>query len=307
MRKIAAVTLLAFTAICASAQADEETPRQSFERFIEAVLADTLTAEERRAQFERYFDFDNWLKERGGETDEAARAGMKEDWFELFESAEFRDSYRKAKVKVVEEPKPDLANAKAEVVIAMTSDAGEEKFRVLMTLSEDGTWWRWYSIPQLVDEPQPMTPEERLKAVEAALAKVEEERERLNRLEDGLRRELAKLRAAGAEADGDSTPRAVVTAAWTAIEQGDAQALLDCHTTAQVAKTKLADVQAGINATRERLMSWEVLQPTIDADDNKLALVPVRLKLRRTGELDERTINVRVVKVGDTWKIDEAP
>lgn len=307
MRTITVVTLTLAFLSAVLAQADAETPRQSFEKFIEAVLSDTLTPEERAAQFERYFDFDQWLIERGGEPTPEDVARAKADWFELFASAEFRNSYREREVRVVEELKPDLANSKAELVIAMKGKDGEEKFRVIMKLSADGTWWRWYSIPQIVPEAAPLTPEERLKAIEQALAKIENDRTRLDELEDVLRRELAKLRSEQAETDTDSTPKSVVTAAWNAIEKGDADTLLDCHTTQQVAKSKLETVKAGIDKMRERLMSWEVLQATIDENDDKRALVPVRLKLRRTGEPDDRTISVRVVKVGDQWKIDEAP
>jgi hypothetical protein len=307
MRTITAFMLALALLSTAAAQADAETPRQSFEKFIEAVLSDTLPDDERATQFERYFDFEQWLTERGGESTAEEVAQMKSDWFALFESPEFRNSYRDREVRVVEEPKPDLANGKAELVIAMKGETAEEKFRVLMKLSADGTWWRWYSIPQVALETVPQTPGERLTAIEEALARLEQERKRLDDIEDALRRELAKLRAAEAEADTGSTPRNVVTAAWTAIEKGDADALLDCHTTAQVAKTKLETVKAGIDKTRERLMSWEVLQATIDENDGTRAVVPVRMRLRRTGEPDERTITVRVIKVGDQWKIDEAP
>jgi hypothetical protein len=306
--RIAAAAMLALALSChVIAQADAETPRQSFERFIEAVLSDTLSNEERVAQFERYFDFEQWLAERGGEYTDEERVTMKEDWFKLFQSAEFRDSYREREVRVIEEPKPDLFTGKAELVIAMKGEATEEKFRVMMRLADDGTWWRWYSIPQVLAETPELTPEERLKAIEESLAKIEQERTRLDRLEDALRAELAKLRAAQAETDKGNSPTAIVTAAWTAIQAGDADALLDCHTTQQVAKSKFETVKAGIDKTRERLMSWDVLQATIDENDNTRAVVPVRLRLRRTGEPDERTISVRVVKVGDQWKIDEAP
>jgi hypothetical protein len=306
--RIAAVAMLVFTLSCnVLAQADAETPRQSFEKFIEAVLSDTLTKEQRVAQFERYFDFEQWLAERGGEYTGEERSAMKEDWLDLFQSAEFRDSYRAREVRVIDEPGPDLASGKAELLIAMKGDAGEEKFRVMMRLSEDGTWWRWYSIPQVVPEAAPMTPTERLKAVEESLAKIAQERRRLDELEDALRSELVKLRAAEAEADTGNSPMSIVTAAWTAIEQGDANALLDCHTTEQVARSKLETVKAGIDETRERLMSWEVQQATIDENDDTRAVVPVRVSLRRTGEPDVRTISVRVVKVGRQWKIDEAP
>jgi hypothetical protein len=304
------VALILTTAVSTPlAQDAAETPAQSFQKFIDAVTSETLTREDKTAAFERYFDFEAWLTE--SETERAApyteeeRAQQKEQWLELFHHREFRERFAEQRL-TMGEPAIDREAGSATLPLTMGEPGSEKNFEVRMKLSADGTWWRWYLIPQIASEPEALTPEQRVKALEESLARIAAERERLDELEDAVRRALAKLRADKAES-GDSSPRGVVTAAWTAIEAGDASALLDCHTTAQVAKVKLADVQAGIQATRERLMDWEVLQPTIDADDEKLALVPVRLKLRRTGEPDERTINVRVVRVGDTWKIDEAP
>jgi hypothetical protein len=146
---------------------------------------------------------------------------------------------------------------------------------------------------------------------EQSLEAVAAERKRLESIEFLLREEIARMRAQlveeGANESPYSSPRSVVTAAWWAIEKGDADALLACHTTAQVAKSKLEDVSAGISRTRERLMEWQVLAATIDEKDPARAIVPVKLKLRRTGEVDERTVSVRVLKVGEEWKIDEAP
>jgi len=54
-------------------------------------------------------------------------------------------------------------------------------------------------------------------------------------------------------------------------------------------------------------MAWLVLDSTIDEKDPARAVVRVQLKLQRTGDTDQRTISVRVLKAGENWKIDEAP
>lgn len=305
--------LLATTVI-----ADEKqlTPRESFEAFVDVVMREDMTAEDRAKAFEQYFDFDTWLTEReksNGKTyAEDERAGMKSDWLSLFRSAEFRDSWRKRKVRVLEEPTPDRKLRKAELVISMTGAGGtEEKFRVLLTLAEGGSHWRWYSIPQIESELPEPTLEERITKAEAQLTALAELRQQLNERETALREEITRMRAELAEAGaGDSpyaTPKSVVETAWRAIEKGDASGLLDCHTTRRIAAAKTETLNASIKKTRERLMSWEILDSTIDADDSTRAVVRVKLKLQRTGDTDERTISVTVLKIGETWKIDELP
>ena len=314
MRTAAAIALLSLLFSTAVAQNDTETPRQSFQAFVDAILREDLTQQERGEAFERYFDFEAWLSERevadGRKYDETERESMKKDWFELFHSDEFRDSWRRRNVRVLEEPQAQ--GDKAELVISMTGAGGaEEKFRVLMTKANDGTHWRWYSIPQVAETLPEPTLAERIAAIEQALKRIAKQRAQLEADEQALGRELEKLRAEQAEQHvGDSpyaTPQSVVKAAWTAIEKGDLNALLDSHTTRRVAGADTEALKARLAKTRERLMAWQVLDTTIDETDTARAVVRVQLKLQRTGEVDQRTISVRVLKAGENWKIDEAP
>lgn len=314
MRTALAITLLTLLSFGVTAEGDAETPRQSFQAFVDAILREDMPEAERDAAFERYFDFDAWVKDRevseGASYTDAERAAMKEDWRELFHSREFRDSWRKRNVRVLEEPAPQ--GDKAELVIAMTGAGGaDEKFRVLMTRAADATHWRWYSIPQVAEALPEPTIAERIAAIEQALKRIAEQRAQLEAEAQALARELERLRAEQAEADaGDSpyaTPQSVVKAAWTAIEKGDLNALLDCHTTRRVAGADTEALKARLAKTRERLMAWQVLDSTIDEKDPARAVVRVQLKLQRTGDTDQRTISVRVLKAGENWKIDEAP
>lgn len=314
MRTALAFACLILLTATSIADGDAETPRQSFQAFVDAILREDMTEAERDAAFERYFDFDAWVKDRetseGASYTESEREQMKKDWLELFHSREFRDSWRKRKVRVLEEPQPE--SDKAELVIAMTGAGGvDEKFRVLMTRSEDASHWRWYSIPQVAEAlPEPSI-DQRIAAIEQALKRIAEQRAQLEADEQALGRELEKLRAAQAEAKaGDSplaTPQSVVKTAWTAIEKGDLNALLDCHTTRRVAGADTEALKARLAKTRERLMAWQVLDSSIDVHDPARAVVRVQLKLQRTGDTDQRTIAVRVLKTGESWKIDEAP
>ena len=284
---------------------EAETPRESFLNFIDAVLIEEATEEERTAAFDRYFDFDTWLtnkqKADGKTYTEAQQDEFKQDWYELFRSSEFRERYAGSGV-VVKDSKVDGKSAE------LTISFGEQQFRVLMTASGDGTWWRWYDIPVVEKAADPA---ERIKEIEQTIKDLRAERQRLSQVEEALLEEVAKLRAELAEEGaGDSpyaTPRSVVESAWTAIENNDANALLDCHTSKRISEADAGDVKKNVQATSKRLMLWEVLDSTIDTKDPGLAIVRVRIKLQRNGEPDDRTINVRVVKVGDVWKIDEEP
>lgn len=316
MRTATVIVALLLSATVVLADEKTDTPRESFEAFVKAVLDTDLDADARKAQFERYFDFDTWLKghaaEEGKVYTEKETADLKQQWFELFQSDEFRATYRSRNVRVLEEPDPDRARGHAELVIAMQGkDGKDEKFRVLMTLSKDGTHWRWYSIPRIEETAAPLTSREKVKKIEAALKTIADKRAELDAQEKALRGELAKLRSDLAEKDAGASPfaspKSVVESAWKAIEKGDADALLDCHTTRRVSESKLSDVEAKIKRLRERLMNWKVLDSTIDEHDASRASVRVKLSLQRTGESDERTITIRVVRSGDDWKIDEAP
>ncbi|MCA8918459.1 MAG: hypothetical protein KDB32_05230 [Planctomycetes bacterium] len=316
MRTVTAFALLALLACTAVCQDQTETPRESFEAFIAAVLDQEMDADARNLVFERYFDFDSWLK---GKSAEAGNVYTEEEvdefrsqWFTLFESSQFSDTYRQRNVRVLEAPSADRAKGMAELVIAMDAqDGSTEKFRVLMTLSADGTHWRWYSIPRIEDSAESLTPSERIKRIEDALKLVADQRAELDAQERALKKELRQLRSEMAETNAGTTPfatpKSVVESAWTAVEKGDVDALLDCHTTRRVSESKLDAVKAKLTKTRERLMSWSVLDSTIDSANPGLATVRVELKLQRTGDIDERTVSIRVVRDDKDWKIDEAP
>lgn len=316
MRTITTITALMLLVTSVICQDAPQTPRESFEAFIAAVLDDDMEADARRLVFERYFDFESWLQgkaaEEGNVFTEDEITEFRSEWFKLFESKQFSDTYRRRNVRVLEEPAADRAKGTAELVIAMEAqDGSTEKFRVLMTLSADGTNWRWYSIPQIEDKAEALTPRERLARIEHALKLIDEQRAELDAQEQALRNELKQLRSELAEADAGSspfaTPKSVVESAWQAIEKGDADALLDCHTTRRVSESKLDEVKAKLTKTRERLMAWKVLDSTIDALNPGLAIVRIELKLQRTGDVDERTVSIKVVRDGKDWKIDEAP
>lgn len=305
MRTILPTSLVLMLLVAPCLAQDGLSPRESFQKFIDAVLAEEATEEERTEAFETYFDFDTWLTNKqaaDGKTytpEEAA--DFKQGWYDVFRSAEFRKRYQDSGA-IVKESKVD--GAKAELSLTL----GEQQFRVLMTASADGTYWRWYDIPA-VDKPK--DPAARIKELEQSLQDLREQRARLNEVEEALLEEIAKLRADLAEEGaGESpyaTPRSVVETAWKAVEGNDPNALLDCHTSRRVKAADAGQVKEKIKQTSERLMSWQILDSTIDTKDPALAVVRVRVKLQRTGEPDDRTVNVRVVRVGENWKIDEEP
>jgi hypothetical protein len=316
MRIVTALSLMLLLVCGVLADDTQQTPRESYEAFVKAVLDNDMKAEARQATFARYFDFDTWVKNR------AAREGkvytkdeqteLREQWFELFASDEFRDTYRNRDVKILEEPEPDRDKGRAELVISIQTTEGEtKKFRVLMTLSQDGSHWRWYSIPRIQQPAAKLTREQKIARIEQGLKLIADKRNQLDAQEKALRIELKRLRAELAEkAAGNSpfaTPRSVVETAWKAIEKGSADRLLDCHTTQRVRESKLDDVNSRLGKLRKRLMSWEIVDSTIDENDPGRATVRVKLKLQRTGDSDGRTISVPVVRDGDDWKIDEAP
>lgn len=316
MRTCTAIAALMLLVSSVLADDQQQTPRESFEAFVAAVLDEEMTAEDRRAVFERYFDFDTWLQDRAAEegkvhTDDET-AELRQQWFELFESTQFRDSYRRRNVRVLKEPAADRAKGRAELVIAMQGpELEDEQFRVLMTLSEDGTYWRWYSIPRIEEDVPTLTPDQRMKRIEEAMQLITEKRALLDAQEKALREELTRLRSELAEADAGksdyASPISVVESAWRAVEKGDADALLDCHTTRRVSESNLEDLKAKLDKTRVRLMKWEILDSTIDGQNPARADVRVRLTLQQTGEPDRRVVTVSVVRDAKEWKIDDAP
>ncbi|MBZ0136346.1 MAG: hypothetical protein K8I27_08235 [Planctomycetes bacterium] len=308
MRRLFVPALLVLLVAPGVAQ-DTQTPRESFQKFIDAVQIKEATEEERTAAFDRYFDFDTWLANKQKSEDtiytEDEQGALKADWYRVFRSAEFRRRYSENEV-VIEES--SVKGDKAELTLTIGKHTRVMQFRVLMKKSDDGTHWRWYDIPVVEG---PLGPASRLKDLEKALTDLRLERARLNEVEQALLDEIARLRAELAEEGaGDSpyaTPRSVVETAWRAIEANDPSALLDCHTGTRVTAADADSVRLNVQRTSERLMSWEILDSTIDTDDPGQAIVRVRVKLQRTGEPDDRTVNVRVVRAGDVWKIDEEP
>ena len=304
MRQIL-VPLMLMLLIAPVVAQDTESPRESFQGFIDAVLAEEATEAERTAAFDRYFAFATWLsnkQEADGKTySEAEAAEFKQGWYDLFRSAEFRQRYVDSGV-VIENSK--INGTDAELTITL----GDQQFHVLMTQSSDGTWWRWHDIP-IIDKPK--DPEARIAEIEQALKDLRAERERLGRIEEALLEEISRLRSELAEEGaGESpyaTPRSVVETAWKAIEGNDANGLLDCHTSRRVSDADAESVKSKVQSVANRLMSWNVLDSTIDTADPSQAVVRVRIKLQRTGEPDDRTLNVRVIRVGQNWKIDEEP
>lgn len=317
MRTVATIAILLFACTSLSAQ---ETPEQSYQAFVDAVLDDELNDLERTSMFERYFDFEAWVNWQKDENDRQyspdQKAQLREEWFKLFGSDEFRDTYRSSNVRVVKEVARDAEEGTAELQIAMDGEDGEQRFRVLMNLSDEGTHWCWYAIPRLAEEEpgrEEATPEQRLREINEQLEVINQRKAELDELREQLLEEARRLRSAAAEENaGESpyaSPQSVVETAWRAVEGEDAEAFVACHVYREATRDALesgviADKLARLN---ERTMSWEVLDTTVDDANVRRARVRVKLKLQQTGRADERTITVSVRMVGEEWKIDEAP
>lgn len=294
---------------------DAMSPRESYEAFVDAVLDEDMDGDSRTAAFERYFDFDAWVKrhedEQGGASTEEERAGLLEEWLQVFRSEEFRERYERGNVTVERELMRDDDEGKAELLISLETDDRLERFRVQLNRSEDGTHWRWYAIPPYDgDADEDPAPADRLAEIEKQLAAIAEKQRDLDELAARLRGEAASIRAEIVEEDaGESpyaTPASVVRTAWRAIENGNAESVLACHVEAK-RPVKDGAVVERVAALRDRLMAWEVLDTIVDVDDARRATVRVKLTLQRTGTPDERTISVNVRRAGGEWKIDEAP
>ncbi|MCC7509652.1 MAG: hypothetical protein IT464_09775 [Planctomycetes bacterium] len=290
-----------------------ETPAGSFHSFIAAVL-DTNTPEaERRLIFERYFDFDTWMAakqvEDGKEYPEAERAQLKQEWFTVFLSAEFRQRFAARNVQVIEEPEPQ--DDKAELVIKILEPAAAAgRYRVLMT--RNGEYWRWYSIPRIEEEPTPETPltaEEKLAAIQQAIADARVEQEKLAarlRNLDAQRKVLeAEIAEKNAGAAPYSTPMTTARTLGKAVLAADADALLKAHTPAR-RNTDRKKLGEKLNVQAERVAGWEPLDVTL-SENNTQAVVRVKLKLWDDTGVKERTISLLLRKVDAEWLVDEAP
>ncbi len=307
MRWLCLLMMLGAPALCA------ETPAGSFHAFIAAVL-DTNTPEaERRLTFERYFDFDTWMvgkqSEAGAEYTQAERAKFKEEWMIVFLSAEFRQRFAARNVQVIEEPEPH--GDQAELVIRILEPAAAAgRYRVLMT--RNGEYWRWYSIPRIEEEapaPTPQTPEEKLAAIQQAIANVRAEQEKLAAHLRDLEAERKLLEAAIAETNAGAAPHATpMTTARTlgkAVLAANTDALLGAHTPARrnTDRKKLAEK---LKAQSERIAGWEPLDVTL-SEDNTQAVVRVKVKLWDDTGVKERTISLLLRKVEAEWLVDEEP
>lgn len=297
----------------------QETPQGSYQAFVDAVLDEDLGAPERKFVFERYFDFDEWLvwqSEKTGETyTPEQREQLRDEWFQLFASEEFRETYEANGVTVENETSRDDKAGKAELLISMGED-GAEKFRVLMKRSDDSEYWRWYAIPRLETAPEveeEKSPAERLAQINEQLELIAEREAELNELKRQLREEARRLQSEIVESsDSDSpyaTPRSVVETAWQAVDAGEADEFTQCHIYSADTQGEFESgaIAKKLKALGERVMGWEALDTTVDETDPSRAYVRIKLTLQKTGDVDERIVTVKVRRIGEEWKIDETP
>ncbi|MCF6229007.1 MAG: hypothetical protein L3J82_10215 [Planctomycetes bacterium] len=300
-------------------------PRKSFEAFIEAVLNEPeLDETERTARFNAYFDFENWLIEKekadGVEYSDEEAVELKADWHTLFKSDEFRRTYKVRNVRVIEEPEPDWQTERAEIVIAMKNTVSneDEKFKVLMTLHVENMHWRWYAIPRIEPEnpkkpdaePAKTTPE-RINQIEKELKNIEEARETLADKEAALKKELRDLKAAQIEetADGGaySTPRKTVLAVWRAIQAEDTTVFLRAHLEKHRDSADEEAVDKRLKKDSARISKWEVLDTTVDANDENRAIVRVKISFESAGKNREKTLSLKLKKTAGEWLLNEKP
>ncbi len=288
-----------------------ETPAESFRAFMAAVMAEDKSEAERRKAFERYFDFETWVTNRQAaeeaEYTAEEKKELKEQWFTLFLSAEFRDTYRTRDVKIIEEPKPQ--GDTAELVVTMKEEGAEQpgRFRVLMTKS--GDHWRWHSVPRELKPEAPLTPAQKLAAVKQAIEELRAQAQQIGRRINELESERKKLEAEIAEAGANEAPySSPLTTARTlgkAVQAGDADAVLRAHTAAR-REVDGAKFTAKLKRESERLATWEPLDSTL-GEDGATASVRVRIKLWASHGVNLRTITIALRTVGDEWLVDEAP
>ncbi|MCC6464745.1 MAG: hypothetical protein IT463_05335 [Planctomycetes bacterium] len=297
-------------------------PRRSFEGFIEAVLNEPVLDEaERTRRFEAYFDFETWAAEKektdGKPLAAEERAQLKSEWLTLFRSAEFRETYKKRNVRVLEEPAADWDNGRAELRIAMTNSAtGEdEHFRVLMTLDARQLHWRWYAIPPAPVESQPAPGDTaaELKQVEAELAALQKQQAELEARCKQLEEERQVLRARLAEergGEGDrATPRKAAQACGKAVQARDFEGFLRCHAAARRAPADRKAAQARFERDSGRIRTWTVQEIRVDANDERRATAQVEVEFAAEGNAqpEKRVLNLKLLREGDEWLLDEDP
>ncbi len=289
-----------------------ETPKESFLAFVAAVLSGEMTEAEKRAAFERYFDFDTWVENaqqnEGRRYTQQERASLKEEWFTLFLSDEFSSSYRARNVQVVEEPAPD--GDTSEVIITMQEAGKSEpgRFRVLMTRS--GEHWRWHSIPRIADaQPEkPLTPQARLEGVKDAISKLREQAELIAARIAELEAERRKLESEIVEKDAGSAPHSspLTTAATLgrAVQRADTDALLRAHLPVR-RDVPRESLRQRLATESERVASWEPIDSTLTGEST--AAVRVRVTLWSSKGASVRVITLPLARSGDEWLVDDTP
>lgn len=300
-------------------------PRKSFEAFIEAVLNEPeLDETERTARFNAYFDFTNWLiekeKSEGAEYSDEEATALKADWHTLFKSEEFRKTYKERNVRVIEEPEANWQTERAEIVIAMKNTVSnqDEKFKVMMTLHVENMHWRWYAIPRIepTEKTEPesspaRTTPERIKQIESELKAIEDAKESLANKEAALKKELRDLKSAQVEETVDdgaySTPRKTVLAVWRAIQAEDTTAFLRAHL--EKHRDSADEEVAGKRLKRDsaRISKWEVIDTTVDANDENSAIVRVKVSFESDGKTREKTLSLKLKKTAGEWLLNEKP
>ncbi|MBX3458774.1 MAG: hypothetical protein KF696_02275 [Planctomycetes bacterium] len=287
-----------------------EGPAGSFHAFIAAVLDTSSPEAERRALFEKYFDFDAWVAERqaaeGKRYTAAEKSQMKEEWMTVFLSDEFRQRFAARNVQVVEEPEP--AGDDAELVIRiMTPASAAGRYRV--KLKRSGDHWRWYSIPRIEETSEPQTPDQRLAALKQALAEARAEQERIAQrirdLEAQAKRVEAELAEQGANTNPHSSPMTTARNLGKAVQAADLEALLAAHMPAR-RKADRAKLREKLDEQSRRLASWEALDVTL-SENKQSATVRVKLKLWHDTGVKERTLTIAMRLINGNWLVDEEP
>jgi hypothetical protein len=286
----------------------EESPAQSFQAFMRAVLDTQKPEAERRAIIERYFDFDALVAEReaveGIGWDEERRNQLRAEWMALFLSGEFQQG---REIRILREPEPQ--GDRAELIISLDEPDARHRVPFLVKLTRAEGYWRWYSIRPTRDEPPPpATPEERLQTVLAELAELKAANERIAERVAELEAERHRLEGELAERRADEAPfSSPLTTALTvgrAVLAADIEALLRSHVPARRELDHEA-LQSRLRVESEALASWEPLDSRLRGEGEAV----VRVKLQRwtdTG-VKTRTLTLNMRKLGDEWLVDQEP
>lgn len=292
--------------------AETPSPRQCFETFIAAVLnTGGQDAEARSASLARCFDFDAWAAHRetadGTSLSPAERDDLKKQWSILLCSDEFAARWKQRAVTILDAPAAEGSEATLTISLS-TGDRREEKFLVRMKLDAAAAFWRWYVIEPLDQKagqnpaPAPRTVAQRLAAIEARLAELDQlesaaakERESLQRQRRALEAELAEEHPAGSEL---GTPRAVAEALARALAQGDWGAFLLAH----APEVRRLGARQRFEAQAGRGLHWAALQVAMRTEAEALLAIEMRDANGRA-----RVIAVRAMRRDGRWWVAEAP